>query len=252
MLSPQKGQIGIEADIPSLRQTLESHITLDLFHVKQKTEHTERQTRARGEALAFMSTSRAMAERLDIYVDLLGRWRKITNLVSESTFSDVWMRHFADCQQIIAFAPDAKRWLDLGSGAGFPGMVIAIQLAETPGALVHCVESDQRKCAFLRAVATATGAPARLHSRRIEALDVAEIPDVQAVTARAVAPLPQLIEYAEPWLRRGAVGIFPRGRSAQTQVGTLDIIPQFQIETFPSKIDPDARIVQVRLPSQSP
>lgn len=220
--------------------------------MKHRMEPNEPKPAGRDEALALMSASRAMAERLDIYVDLLGRWRKITNLVSESTYADVWMRHFADCQQLTALEPQALRWLDLGSGAGFPGMVIAIQLAETPDAIVHCVESDQRKCAFLRAVAQATGAPARVHSKRIEALRITEIPDVQAVTARAVAPLPQLIDYAEPWLRGGAVGIFPRGRTAQTQVGALDLIPQFQIETFASKIDPDARIVQVRLPSQSP
>ena len=82
--------------------------------------------------------------------------------------------------------------------------------------------------------------------------DEVAIPDIQAVTARAFAPLPQLIDFAEPWLRRGAVGIFPRGRTAQAQVETLETIPQFQIETFPSKIDADARIVRVRSPSQSP
>ena len=199
-----------------------------------------------------MSASQVMAERLDTYLDILGRWRKITNLVSESTFSEVWMRHFADSQQLRALAPDALRWLDMGSGAGFPGMVIAIELADTPGAEVHCVESDQRKCAFLRAVAAATGAPARIHAKRVEALDVANIPDIQAVTARAFAPLPQLIDHARPWLQRGALGIFPRGRTAGAQVETLETIPQFQIETFPSKIDPDARIIRVRSPSQSP
>ena len=78
------------------------------------------------------------------------RWRKTTNLIAESTFQSVWTRHIADSAQLLALAPDARRWVDMGSGAGFPGLVIAIQLAGVPGAVVHCIESDRRKCAFLR------------------------------------------------------------------------------------------------------
>jgi len=226
--------------------------TLDLFHVKHRTANSEaaEQARDREAALAFMAASDALSRRLDLYYALLARWRKITNLISESTFSDVWTRHFADCQQLRALAPSALRWLDLGSGAGFPGMVIAIALADTHGAEIHCVESDQRKCAFLRAVASATGAPARIHATRIEAIEIEDIPNIEAVTARALAPLPRLIDYASPWLHRGAVGIFPRGRTAEAQVETLDVNPQFQIETLPSKIDPAARIARVRIPLQ--
>ena len=95
-----------------------------------------------------------------IFVELLDRWRHKINLISNSTFPSVWTRHIADSAQLIALAPEAKRWVDMGSGAGFPGLVIAIQLADVPGAIVHCIESDGRKCAFLREAARATGAAA--------------------------------------------------------------------------------------------
>ena len=129
----------------------------------------------RAAALAFIGADSRMEARLDTYVDLLARWRKATNLISESAFSQVWARHIADSAQLLAFAPLARRWVDLGSGAGFPGMVIAIQLAEIEGAEVHCIESDQRKCAFLRAVARAAvlgwpwPASARRHQARAAA-----------------------------------------------------------------------------------
>src|SRR5208283_5710867 len=98
---------------------------------------------------------------------MLARWRKVTNLISATSFDDVWLRHIADSAQLLDLAPHAKRWVDLGSGAGLPGMVLAICLAGQPGAEVHLIESDQRKCAFLREVARSTGAPARIHCARI-------------------------------------------------------------------------------------
>ena len=111
-----------------------------------------------------------------------------------------------DCAQLIGYAPLARRWVDLGSGAGFPGMVIAILLAKMQGgAEVHCVESDQRECAFLREVARATDAPARIHAARIEMFDPCALSLVDAVTSRALAALPRLFELANEWLmlRRG-------------------------------------------------
>ena len=102
------------------------------------------------------------------------RWRKTTNLIAESTFASVWTRHIADSAQLLALAPGARRWVDMGSGAGFPGLVIAIQLADVPGAVVHCIESDQRKCAFLREAVRATGAAATIHPKRVEAIDACE------------------------------------------------------------------------------
>ncbi|HEY3720260.1 MAG TPA: 16S rRNA (guanine(527)-N(7))-methyltransferase RsmG [Roseiarcus sp.] len=198
----------------------------------------------RAAALAFIGADSCIEARLDTYVDLLARWRKATNLISESAFSQVWTRHIADSAQLLAYAPLARRWVDLGSGAGFPGMVIAIQLAEIQGVEVHCIESDQRKCAFLRAVARATAAPAHLHATRIEALDPTILRPVEAVTARALAPLPHLVNLARPWLTRGAIGIFPRGRT-EVSSEPLSDASEFRLESLPSKLDRDARIVRV-------
>ena len=198
----------------------------------------------RAAALAFIGANSRMRDRLTAYVELLARWRKATNLLSGSAFSHVWIRHVADSAQLLAHAPLARRWVDLGSGAGFPGMVIAIQLAEIRGAEIHCIESDQRKCAFLRAVARATAAPAHIHAARIETLDPAMLKPVHAVTARALAPLPDLLGLARPWLTRGAVGIFPRGRS-EALTEPFSASSEFQFESLPSKLDRDARIVRV-------
>lgn len=202
----------------------------------------------RAAALAFIGADGGIAARLDIYVDLLARWRKATNLMSESGFSRVWARHVADSAQLLAYAPLARRWIDLGSGAGFPGMVIAIQLAEIGGVEVHCIESDQRKCAFLRAVARATAAPAHIHATRIETLDPTTLGPVDAVTSRALTPLPRLLGLSRPWLTRGAIGIFPRGRSETSLTEPLPEASEFQVESLPSKLDRDARIVRVAGP----
>jgi 16S rRNA (guanine527-N7)-methyltransferase len=197
-------------------------------------------------ALRLAPVSRETGERLAAYVDLLGRWRKTTNLVAESTFPTVWTRHIADSAQLLALAPEAKRWIDMGSGAGFPGLVIAIQLAGVPGAIVHLIESDQRKCAFLREAARATGAAAAIHPKRVEAIEPASLGAVDAVTARAFAPLPLTFELARPWIERGAVGVFPRGESAKDQIAALPEAPLYAIEVLPSLIDARSAILRVR------
>lgn len=172
----------------------------------------------RSAALKLVPVSRETLERLDAYVALLGQWRKAVNLIAESTFAEVWTRHVADSAQLLAFAPQAKIWVDMGSGAGFPGLVIAMQLAGQPGARVHLIESDQRKCAFLREAARVTRAPAIIHNERIEAAAARIADAVDAVTARALAPLPKLIDFSKIWLARGAVGVFPRGRTDEPAV----------------------------------
>ena len=131
----------------------------------------DRLTADRREALRFVPVSRETEDRFAIFVDLLARWRRTTNLISKkSTFPTVWTRHIADSAQLLPLAEGATRWLDIGSGAGFPGMIVAIQLAGTLGAVVHCVDSDQRRCAFLREAARATGAPAVIHPVRIKSI----------------------------------------------------------------------------------
>jgi 16S rRNA (guanine527-N7)-methyltransferase len=203
--------------------------------------------------LRLVPVSRETGERLAAFVDLLARWRKTTNLISESTFPSVWTRHIADSAQLIALAPAARRWIDMGSGAGFPGLVIAIQLTDVPGAVVHCIESDQRKCAFLREAARATGAAAAIHARRIEAIEPSSLEPVDAVTARAFAPLPLTLKLARPWIERGAAGVFPRGESAKEQLAELSHAPAYAIEVLPSAVDAKAAILRVRIiENQSP
>jgi 16S rRNA (guanine527-N7)-methyltransferase len=197
-------------------------------------------------ALRLVPVSRETEARLAIFVDLLDRWRGKTNLIADSTFPTVWTRHIADSGQLMALAPDARRWVDMGSGAGFPGLVIAIQLADVPGAIVHCIESDGRKCAFLREAARATGAAAQIHALRVEAIAPESLGPVDAVTARAFAPLPMTLKLARPWIERGAIAVFPRGESARDQIDALADARAYAIESFPSVVNPKAAILRIR------
>ena len=202
-------------------------------------------------ALRLVPVSRETERRLAIYVDLLARWRRVTNLISEASFAAIWTRHIADSAQLLALVPDARRWIDLGAGAGFPGMVLAIQLADATGAVVHLIESDQRKCAFLREVARATGAAAQIHAARIESIDPEALMPVDAITARALAPLPRLLEIAKVWLAAGAVGVFPRGKTTDAQLRDHPGASAQQFVTAASKIDPRAAILVVRRPESA-
>lgn len=197
-------------------------------------------------ASRLVPVSRETEDRLAIFVELLDRWRQKTNLISNSTFATVWTRHIADSAQLFALAPGAKRWVDMGSGAGFPGLVIAIQLAGVPGALVHCIESDGRKCAFLREAARATGAAAAIHPQRVEAIEPKSLGTVDAVTARAFAPLPLTLELARPWMERGAIAVFPRGESAKDQIAASPEAWTHAIETLQSVVNPKAAILRIR------
>ena len=208
-------------------------------------------TEGREQVVALLRGDAAVMARFDAYVELLARWRRITNLISEATFQDVWTRHIADSAQLLGHAPDARRWVDMGSGAGFPGLVIAMQLADIEGAAVHCIESDQRKCAFLREVARQTQSPARIHATRLEAIDPKSFGPIDAVTARALAPLPRLVEFAAEWIDNGAVGVFPRGRSASGQIDALPDASRYLVETFPSKLDSTSQIVRIRRGEQA-
>jgi 16S rRNA (guanine527-N7)-methyltransferase len=207
---------------------------------------TDLQDSARRAALDLLAVSRETEERLALFVELLGRWRKVTNLISPTSFCDVWLRHIADSAQLLGLAPLARRWVDLGSGAGFPGMVLAIQLAGQLGAEVHLIESDQRKCAFLREAARATGAPACIHCARIETVAPESLAPVDAVTARALAPLPIVLDFASVWIMGGAIGVFPRGRTGDAQLQAIPASSNMRFETVASRIDDRATILIVR------
>jgi 16S rRNA (guanine527-N7)-methyltransferase len=200
----------------------------------------------RAAALALTPVSRETVERLQVYVDLLDRWRTVVNLVSKASFESVWTRHVADSAQLLPLAPQARVWVDMGSGAGFPGMVIAIQLTAVEGARVHLIESDQRKSAFLREAARATGAPVTVHNHRIEDAASEIASSVDAITARALAPLPRLIAFATLWLDNGAIGVFPRGRRSEFDNCVFPNSASYDFSFAENIVDRDARILVVR------
>jgi 16S rRNA (guanine527-N7)-methyltransferase len=196
----------------------------------------------------MIPVSRETGEVLAVYVDLLQRWQAIKNLVGPSTLPHVWTRHIADSAQLLDFAPaSALTWVDMGSGAGFPGLVLAILLRQRPGARVHLVESNGRKCAFLREVIRATGAPAEVHSGRIEAV-VPKLCGVDVVTARALAPLPDLLTMALPLLRAGTIGLFLKGDEAAAEVAQVEngSFADIAVKSMPSVTHSGGRIIVAR------
>jgi 16S rRNA (guanine527-N7)-methyltransferase len=169
-------------------------------------------------ALTLTPVSRETEARLDRYVALLLEWQAKTNLVAPSTLPNLWTRHISDSLQLLSLAPSAKVWVDLGSGGGFPGVVLACALAETPGAMVHLVERTAKKAAFLREAIRVTGSPGTVHladiGDTVERFGVS----VDCVTARAVAPLHLLIGFAEPLVERGAKALFLKGQDVEAEL----------------------------------
>jgi 16S rRNA (guanine527-N7)-methyltransferase len=195
-------------------------------------------------ALRLVPLSDVDQQRLNIYQDLLLRWQGMLNLVSAATVPHLWTRHIADSAQLRNLAPNALRWADLGSGGGFPGLVIAILLADLPGAQVHLIERDKRKAAFLQSVSRETGAPAIIHPASVENV-VPSLQDIEIVTSRAVGSLAELIGWSLPLLQRGATGLFLKGRSVREEIGALTDADA-DLSTLPSRTDPSGRIVSVR------
>src|SRR5215213_9625275 len=174
------------------------------------------------------------------------RRQRVKNLVGPATLDRVWTRHVADSLQLLDHAPDARTWLDLGSGAGFPGLALAIAVSErTPDAVVHLVESNSRKCAFLRHAARLTNAQAQVHEGRIES-EAARLAGIDVVTARAVAPLTQLLAWSQPVLKTGAIGLFPKGRDVEAELTVAAKSWTYEADLLPSRTDSDGRIVRIR------
>ncbi|WP_244505513.1 16S rRNA (guanine(527)-N(7))-methyltransferase RsmG [Methyloceanibacter stevinii] len=179
-------------------------------------------------------------------MELLEHWQKTTNLVAPSTLPDVWSRHLADSAQLSGLAPKARLWLDLGSGGGFPGMVVAILRSGDPDFRMHLVESNHKKCAFLGQVARAVEAPVDIHAMRIEQFaENAQSLRPDVVSARALAPLPRLLELAEPFLRGETRGLFLKGRETEAEIASAQDRWSFDHACHPSLTADDARIVEI-------
>jgi 16S rRNA (guanine527-N7)-methyltransferase len=209
----------------------------------------------RDRALEMTPVSRETLARLDRFVEVLLEWQRHTNLIAASSEPVLWTRHIADSLQLITLAghgvqkasaesqASSQIWVDLGSGAGFPGLVIGCALADEKRAEVHLVESIGKKASFLREAALAAGVPAQVHAMRIADFVKQAPKRIDFVTARALAPLPKLLDEAYPLLKRGARGLFPKGQDVATELTEAAKCWNIEATLAESRTDPRARIV---------
>jgi 16S rRNA (guanine527-N7)-methyltransferase len=200
-----------------------------------------------GEALrlaGFEDVSRETLERLTTFVSLVEKWQGAINLVAPGTLPEVWRRHVADSAQLVPLFAAAQTWLDLGSGAGFPGLVVALAVADK-GGHVHLVESDAKKAAFLRAAIRSTAAPATLHQGRIEDVLADWRADVDLVTARALAPVARLFTLIAPLIPLKVRAAFPKGREYRSEIAEASKSWAFDLVKHQSRIDDGAVILDV-------
>lgn len=190
------------------------------------------------------NVSRESLERLNRYVELLLAWQQRINLIGPSTVASVWTRHILDAVQLLPLLPPGTRTIaDLGSGAGIPGLVLGIA-----GDLeAHLYESIGKKAAFLREAVRKTGAKAHIHDVRLESLlGAASLPAVQCVVSRALAPLPLLLDYAEPFFKGGASGLFHKGQDVDQELTEATKYWKLQVEKHSSACDPRGVILEVK------
>ncbi len=191
-------------------------------------------------------------EKLETYAALLRRWQKTINLVAPSTLDEIWHRHFADSAQLWRYRPvkaqeNIQTWLDLGSGAGFPGLVLAIMASETGGTRHILVESDSRKAAFMREVARETRVAVDILGMRIENPETqAKVGKADCVTARALAPLSRLVEIAAPYFASSTLGMFLKGRDVSAELENAARDWQFAFELIPSVTGEAGRVVLLK------
>jgi 16S rRNA (guanine527-N7)-methyltransferase len=196
-------------------------------------------------ALKLTPVSDQVLARLDRFVVLLLQWQTKKNLIARSTIDEIWTRHIADSLQLMALAPDAKVWIDLGSGGGFPGLVIASTLANVKDARVHLVESNNKKAAFLREAAHAMEVPAEVHAIRIENFVAGFGERADIVTARALAPLAELLDLAAPLMKRGAKGLFLKGQDVAAELTEAAKYWTINSTLVPSKTNAHGRVVVI-------
>jgi 16S rRNA (guanine527-N7)-methyltransferase len=195
---------------------------------------------------AATSASPMALTDLDRFRRMIATWNTRINLVGPSALDGFWRRHALDSAQLLDFAPSAHVWADLGAGAGFPGVVLAILLKGRAGAQVHLVESMVKRCGFLHEVVAALELPAVVHNIRAE---VATIPDVEVVTARACAPLDRLLGFAWPFLGDqppdGTIGLFLKGENADRELTEARRSWDFKVQIESSRSDPTGRILRI-------
>jgi 16S rRNA (guanine527-N7)-methyltransferase len=196
-------------------------------------------------ALVLTPVSRETAERLDRYVALLGQWQTKTNLVAPSTLPHIWTRHIADSLQLLDLKPNARIWVDLGSGGGFPGVVLACALAEIPGAQIHLVERIAKKAAFLREAIRVTAAPGVVHLSEIGDIVEKWAGRVDCVTARALAPLHQLIGFVEPLVAKGATALLLKGQDVEAELTESTKYWNIRHKLHPSRTGGQGWIVEI-------
>jgi 16S rRNA (guanine527-N7)-methyltransferase len=197
--------------------------------------------------------SRETLARLEIYAAVLQQWQLKINLVAPSTMPDLWHRHIADSAQLLSRVPAVGplHWLDLGAGAGFPGLVVGLMLAERAGSRLVLIESDQRKCAFLREVvrqtALATVVSVDILAERIETgANTTKTGPVDVISARALAPLDRLLGWCQPFFGPQTVAVLPKGRDFDAELEAARRFWRFEVAVQPSETLVDGRILVVR------
>ena len=188
--------------------------------------------------------SRETFAGLEAFEAMFRIWAERINLVAPSTFDDLWNRHILDSAQLAFFAPNALRWLDLGSGGGFPGLVLAFLLKEKPGGQIDLIESNRKKAGFLQAAVGQFSLPARVHARRIDE-EIKGLNQPEIVTARALAPLSGLLDLTFPWLSSGATGLLHKGRDYQQEIQESSLLWQYDLVEHPSRVDADSVILEI-------
>lgn len=195
--------------------------------------------------------SRETMAKLQDYVALLLKWQAKINIIGPSTTEQVWDRHIADSLQLTSLiaglcAGKDISLLDLGTGAGLPGIPLALHLAEQQKVLVHLVDSNSKKAAFLREAVRITGIDAKVHCMRIEAIEQNEVtPAPNVVVSRALAPMDQLVAWSQPWIEQGAVGVFQKGRSVEKEIAATDRSRPFDYKVVQSSLNPESSMVVV-------
>lgn len=189
--------------------------------------------------------SRETFDKLTAFETVFRKWAQRINLVAPSTLDDAWERHILDSAQVVKLGGDAKSWLDIGSGGGFPGLIIASMIVERAGASIDLVESNRKKAGFLQAVVGELRLPARVHAKRIEDVHGA-IRAPEILSARALAPLPLLLELSAPWLQAGTTALFHKGRDYRQEIEDSAHQWGFDLVEHPSLTDAQGVILEIR------